>query len=100
MRHYQTDDFEHIIPFLLTPDQVQQQLQGGHTMSELADKFRTELKNHGGANFLAQALTQIQDQPASLDPTGTQAIYELDPPVQDHKNIKFIKKDGLWYGPQ
>jgi len=101
--HYlETDDFVRILPFLLTPEEIQQMLQSGKAASvqDLAEKFRAELKNHGGANFLAQALNLIKDQPASIDVTGNKAIYEIDPPIAGHKEITFIKKDGLWYGPQ
>jgi RNA polymerase sigma factor (sigma-70 family) len=98
--YLEANDYVDIIPFLMTPEEVQQGLQSGHSMEEIADKFRTELNNRGGADFLVQALNGIRDQPANLDPTGTQAVYEWNDPVAGPRNIRFINKDGLWYGPQ
>jgi len=99
--HYlQTDDFVHIIPFLMSPADVQKELASGHSLPELADGFRTELKNHGGPDYLLQGLLAVSDEAPVIDDTGTKAAFLLDPAVQGHKEIRFVKVDGLWYGPQ
>jgi RNA polymerase sigma factor (sigma-70 family) len=99
--HYlETDDYIDMVPFEMTPNEIQQALQSGQSMQDLAYKVQMEVKNFGSADFGVQALSEIQGQPASIDVTGTKATYELDDPVLGHKIFIFIKKEGLWYGPQ
>ncbi len=100
MIHYlETDDFVNMVPFAMTPAEVQQALDSGYSMQDLAYQIQTNIKNFGGKDFGVQALTEIQGLPASIDVTGTKATYELDDPVLGHKIFVFIKKEGLWYGP-
>jgi len=99
--HYlETDDFVHVIPFVMTPAEVQQALDSSQAASllDLAEKLRAKLyeQTDGNIKKVVDMLNAIKNQTPRMDETGSKAIYPIDPQFPGDVFI-FLKKDGLWY---
>jgi hypothetical protein len=102
LAHYlETKDFVHVIPFVMTPTEVQQALDSGQAASieDLADLIQTKINGNTNGNIegVARALNAIQDQTPTMDETQTKAVYQVPDPLNPDDKITFFKKDGLWY---
>jgi len=101
LAHYlETDDFIHVIPFVMTPAEIQQVLSSkdAASLEDMADMVRAKFNDNTNENIgaVVNALKTIQNKDPILDETGTRAVYQLDPQNPEDK-ITFLKKDGLWY---
>ncbi|HVU37511.1 MAG TPA: hypothetical protein VHC95_04200 [Opitutales bacterium] len=43
------------------------------------------------------ALKQVQNLAPTIDPSGNKATFTLNPPIGEHKDISFVKENGMWY---
>jgi len=102
LAHYiEIDDFVHVIPFVMTPAEVQQALASGKaaSLADIGNLVRVKFNNNLGGNIggLVQMLKTIQGQTPTMDENNTKAVYKLDPSSPVLEEVTFLQKDGLWY---
>jgi len=102
LAHYiEIDDFVHVIPFVMTPAEVQQALASRQatSLAEVGDLVRAKFKANLGGNIgaLVQILKAIQGQTPTMDENNTKAVYQPDPSSPVGDEVIFLQKDGLWY---
>jgi len=69
----------------------------GMTVDQLAEKLVQSPQTSDSLARLLAILLAVKDQKPTQDPTGTIVTFTLNPPIDDQKEIDFVKENGLWY---
>jgi len=69
----------------------------GMSIDQMASKLAELPQTSDNMAKLLTILLAIKDQKSTQDPTGTKVTFTLNPPIDDQKEITFVKENGLWY---